>query len=259
MRAHFRSSGAFPEFACPNPLLTLHPRWARLGDVGLRPHPEWRPVMDARTFLKLAQDPAAWRRKGRQLRQCADGLCELYTRTLSEARGKSVAAEKYSIRDHALNYLVTARMLYGFALEAAFKGYILARSPDKIEFALSTDGTGEVQAAEIKQFGVPLGQGHDLLRLAAEAGALSTDGSGVFTLETDVKAFREILRLLTHDVRWAGKYPVPTSSGTSYAKVEDVPSAVLGFHVFDWIGPVLDKYLGPATGNGQFGRPSKKP
>src|SRR5215831_9517838 len=73
----------------------------------------------------------------------------------------------------ALGYFSIAQMLYGLALETAFKAYILCHHPEEIELKMIADGTGNIHTVEIKQFGTPLGSGHDLERLAEKAGVFA--------------------------------------------------------------------------------------
>lgn len=212
--------------------------------------------MDAETFLKTAIRPEQWFQKSRSLRRSADRLwdCFLsawmeYAKTFDRAKQTGDEA-KFG---EAFEYLRVAQMLYGLALETAFKARILREAPGAIEFDMSADGTGAVQSVTIKQFGVPIKEGHDLVALADKAGIFRRGDGALFAEESDFAAFRDILLHLREAVLWEARYPVPTRSDAVRRAPEDAPARILGHYIRDWIDPALDKLVGPESEVGDSG------
>lgn len=203
--------------------------------------------MDAPTFLKTATDPDQWLAKSAELRQAANRLWDSFFETTIRGglhhRAHQPEAERSAWKE-ASAYLTSAKFFYGLSLETAFKAHILKSRPGEIEFKLSADGKGEIQEAEVKHFGVALGSGHNLEELAKRLGVLTVEGNPVFSVDSDIRALREILRHLTEVVYWSGRYPVPIRSGDRFQLSPDVPPIVLGHYIRDWIDPVLDYYQG---------------
>jgi hypothetical protein len=139
-------------------------------------------------FFKAAQTPGAWLATAQGLAEAAkaivgsqEALEEGYQRACEIASAEAEASENgiAEIRHVAPNYL-PAGLLYGFAIENALKGLIVAKQP------------GVVSESKIgKEI-----HSHDLVVLAKRAGlALSKDEC-------------EALSLLSIIVEWAGRYPV---------------------------------------------------
>ena len=198
--------------------------------------------MNARDFLKAATDPDGWLRMSVTLRASANALWDCFFRaTLQYA--KSCAGERVgdvAKWDEAVGYLTVAKMLYGLALETVLKAYLLRHTPEEIEFRLSADGLNNLTSAEIRQFGVPMGEGHNLLRLAEKAGVFMSDEGAVFPIESDRIAVREILKHLGECVMWRSRYPIPKKTGEEHMPSPDVPAKVLGHYIRDWLDPLLD-------------------
>ena len=144
----------------------------------------------------------------------------------------------------AAEYLVGSKFMYGLSLETALKAHFLRQRPADIEFRLMADGTGAIQSAELKQFGIQMGSGHNLEQLAQRLGLFTLAGHPVFKLENDINALREILKHLSEVVYWSGRYPVPTKSGETHQPSPDTPAKVFGHYIGDWIDPLLDHLQG---------------
>lgn len=199
--------------------------------------------MDARTLLSTAIDADKWLAKSAGLRRAGnrlwDSFLEAFVRYGLEAKSnrKDGAAAVFS---ELQDYLSAAKLLYGLAIEAGLKAYLLRRQPSTIEFRLIADGTGELQSAEMKQFGVPLGTGHNLEQLAQKAGLLVRENNPVLPLESDQRVVRDLLKHLSDVVYWSGRYPVPMRSGDEYERDSSVPGVAYGHYIRDWLDPLMD-------------------
>jgi hypothetical protein len=204
--------------------------------------------MDAHTFLKKAINPDEWLAKSATLRRSGDALWDRFFESIvhfaAATKDGGDANADHSSRA-AADYFTSAKLLYGLALETAFKAYLLKHRPEDIEFKLSADGTGEVQTVEVKQFGVSMGSGHNLEHLAQRTGILTLAENPLFKHESDVRTAREIMRHLSEVVYWSGRYPVPTKSGDTHVLAEDVPPIALAHYIRDWTDPMLDHFQGP--------------
>ncbi len=201
--------------------------------------------MDANRFLQTAITPGEWLKKSSALRRSADCLWDqFHSATLRWLKSvdTSVGRGDDILWEEASAHLNSSKLLYGLSLETTFKAAILQTRPTDIEFKMSADGTGAITAVEVKHFGVSLGQGHNLELLAEKAGAFDSK-CGVFSVESDQRALREVLRHLTEVVYWSGRYPIPLRSGPTHQLAPDVPARVLGHYIRDWIDPVFDHYF----------------
>jgi hypothetical protein len=197
--------------------------------------------MDANKFLELATDKDAWLQKSRDLRGAADDLWSVFEeRTAAWALAYKRKEPDNAIWEHAFARLTTSKMLYGLALETAFKARILSDRPGDIVFRMAIDGSRKLHLVEMKQFGVSMGSGHDLVRLAEIAGAF--EPKVVFEHQSDFKALRAILEELGDLVVWEGRYPVPLRSGEERKVSPDIPSRILGHYMRDWTDRVLDHF-----------------
>lgn len=204
--------------------------------------------MNAEDFLKAAIDPNRWLQKSIALRRSADRLWETFFEAgLRWAEQRSDPEEQIAedAWDEASGHLTCSKLLYGLALETAFKAWILRESPESIELRMSADGTGAIREVEVKQFGVSLGVGHNLEKLGELPGLFSRGTDALFKAESDDRAIREILKHLTEVVLWSGRYPVPTRSGPRHMVPPDVPAVVFGHYIRDWADQILDKYQAP--------------
>jgi len=201
--------------------------------------------MDAEELLRTATDPLAWLVKSVSLRRSANVLWEAFFRAMLEhARtyDKDTGTGDKAKWQEALEYLSVAKMLYGLAVETALKAHLLRENPSETEFQLRADGSGKVMEAQLKQLGVAIGQGHDLVLLAEKAGAFARGEKAVFSTEADFEALRDILKHLTDSIKWSGRYPVPTRSGSPFVPSPGVPVVAFQHYLRDWLDPFLDYY-----------------
>jgi|GEM_PF-1191349 len=201
--------------------------------------------MDANRFVKEGSDAESWRNYARSIRRSADALWECWAEAVPDAvvAMSNEAPDADAKFESAYGYVASAQMLYGLALETAFKASILANSPETVEIQITTDGRGEVTAAELKQLGVPMSKGHDLVALATKAGAFYRGAGAIYSADSDYAALQAILGHLTDMVVWMGRYPIPRRSGQGFQPPEGVPSVAFGHRMIDWIDPVLDFFL----------------
>jgi hypothetical protein len=203
--------------------------------------------MDAPAFLKTAIDPEQWLTKSAALRRAGNRLWESFFENWlrSGLRHRSYRVDEAKMFfGHAMDYLTSAKFMYGYSVETAFKAHLLRHSPGEIEFKLGADGTGEVRSAELKQFGTQMGASHNLEQLGQRTGVLTLEGNPIFQHQSDVNAVREILRELSEIVYWSGRYPVPLKSGETFQPTGEVPSAAFAHYMRDWLDPVLDHFQG---------------
>lgn len=205
--------------------------------------------MDSETLLKLGADPDAWLRKSATLRLSADVLWEAFSEALTvwTVRQRANSRDSDEAFDRAFGHLMSAKMLYGLALETAFKAKILRDRPHDVEFRLTADGSGKIHTAELKQLGVSLGAGHNLVRLAEIVGVFRTGAGAIFQYDSDFQAVRAILQDLGEITVWAGRYPIPTQSGTVPPMPAQLPAKVLGHYMRDWLDPLLNHYQSADT------------
>lgn len=202
--------------------------------------------MNTESFMKIVTDPKSWEMQSKGLRRTGDALwnhfMEAWVQYGKAAKEKDKAAVLDSL-DAVADYLTHAQMFWGLALETAFKGIILKSTPGEIELALQSDGTGTIQSVEIKQFGVPMNKGHDLVALAGKVGLFTRKDNPIFKEDSDFRIIREILLHLTDTVRWSARYPAPLKSQDHHVKPQDLPVKIFGYFILDWLAPVLDHYI----------------
>lgn len=207
--------------------------------------------MDAETLIHRGTDPDAWFAKSRSLRTSGNILWDAF---ITELTTYAVAIRDNDLQanmvwDRASELLTSAKMLYGLSAETAFKGTILRDRPADVQFHMEADGQGTIQRAELKQLGVSMGAGHDLVRLAEKAGAFRRGTGEVFPEDSDYVAIRAILEDLGQIVVWAGRYPVPLRSGTTPEVPMGIPAKVFGHYLRDWLDVLLDRYVAPSKGS----------
>lgn len=201
--------------------------------------------MHAEDLLRAAKEPAAWLAKSLDLRRSANALWDAFFRaTLEHARtyNKVTQSGDDAKWNEALGYLDVAKMLYGLAVETALKAHLLEANPASAEFQLRVDGSGKVVDAQLKQLGVPLGQGHDLVLLAEKAGVFTNGDKAIFPVQSDLVVLRDLLKHLTESIVWSGRYPAPTRSGSPFVPSPDVPMVAFQHYLRDWLDPLLDYY-----------------
>lgn len=170
--------------------------------------------MTPESFIVEATNVAAWLQKSRELRASADALWTLawdQATTLLNTVSKPSDTERTEM-EGLVAMMETAKMLYGLAFETVLKAIILRERPESIELKLTANGSGKIRRAEMRQFGVPMSLGHDLVRLAELAGLfVARDGAIFATPEARIEAC-DVLSDLGQAVVWTARYPVPTHS-----------------------------------------------
>ncbi len=168
--------------------------------------------MDAKQFLESATNPKKWISKSRSLRFTGDQLWDLMFRAIADYANPTRPKDKEESEkgmSRVISLMSGSQMFYGLAVETAFKGYLLKHSPDEIVLEMEADGTGEVNLVRIKEFGVPLKDGHNLLKLAHKVGVFRRGEGALFEQESDFEALQKILGYLTDSIKWGVRYPVP--------------------------------------------------
>jgi len=201
--------------------------------------------MSPQVFKEIASDPTAWRQKARVLRDCAEALWDSYVILFSGvAEQPKDCDRRRAVVDQWIERLFTAQFLYGLVVETALKARLIECDPASVQFREVKDAAGNILDVRITKIGVELGtDGHDLVKLAQVAGVIDGDQSGIFSIESDRTAIREILAYLTDCVRWSGRYPAPKRMSEQYTPSTSIPSAVLGLHMREWLDPFLDALL----------------
>jgi hypothetical protein len=206
--------------------------------------------MDATTLIEIATDRAAWMRKSVELRHAADVLWDHF-RTEAEdwARLQSHRREDADLAwARAMGNLTIAKMLYGLALETAFKATILRQRPADVTFELKADGSGRVIEAVLKGFGPSMPLNHDLLRLAEATNVLSEGSNAIFADPDDIRTVRKILSDLGDFVLWIGRYPIPRKAGDTTAGSPGHSSPAAGDDMRRWTDRILDYFHGRDSG-----------
>lgn len=196
-----------------------------------------RRAVDAEDLIKAVKDPALWVQKSISLRRAANKLWEAFFRTSLLGTFETPKPESEQQLDEALEYLLTAKMLYGLAIETALKGHLVAADPKNTNIEVQIDGAGTVVQAELKQVGVSFRQGHDLKILAEKAGAFTKLANRV-----DAVQLADVLKHLTDCVTWLSKYPAPKKSGGAFVPNAKTPLLAFQHYVRDLIDPLLDAY-----------------
>ncbi|MBK8003958.1 MAG: hypothetical protein IPK12_08420 [Gemmatimonadetes bacterium] len=201
--------------------------------------------MQAEALLKAVADPNAWLDKSLALRRAGDSVWAGFFQSLVRAFLAEKGGESEAIRAawaEADGYLQSSCLLYGLALETAFKAHILRHAPHEVSLQLVTDGASKVVSVEIKQLGVPIKDGHSLEALAHKAGAFNRGPDAIFQADSDYQAMKEILAHLSEAVLWRARYPTPLKSGPARESDPNVPGKVLGHYLRDWLDPLLDHF-----------------
>jgi hypothetical protein len=200
--------------------------------------------MEAEDLLRTVTSPDAWLAKSVTLRRSANALWnDFFWSTLEsgEAGGKASETNEDTNWEKAMGFLSVAKMLYGMAIEAALKGHLIRVSPGATKLELVADGSGKVVEVEVKQLGVSMGQGHDLVRLAENAKAFVPGNIPGFS-DWNIDTLRDVLRDLTEHIIWAGRYPVPRRSGSQFLPAAETPYIAFQHALRDFIDPFLDRY-----------------
>lgn len=202
--------------------------------------------VEADEFLKNALDPVRWLEKSVELRRSGDALWDAFFEAAlvwAKRTQEEPPADESAWHD-VYGLLTSGKFLYGLAVESALKAHILRDAPGFVQLKMSGDGTGRVTEVEFKQFGMGMGSGHNLERLAERAGVFDRRSDPLYHADSDYRAIREILRHLTEVVYWSGRYPVPVRSGETFLIPPDVPPQAFGHYMRDWLDTLLDRYQG---------------
>ncbi|WOB06928.1 hypothetical protein [Piscinibacter gummiphilus] len=199
--------------------------------------------MHATHFVEKSTDPEAWRKHSRALRRSADVLwddfVELVARAVAIGKTKSVQPDFSA----AIESIEIAKLLYGLALETALKAWLIEKTPEKVEIRLTMKGDGSPTQAELKSFGLPSNQGHNIFGLAEAAGVFGKPFASVIKTDGDRAAVKNICRDLGEVVVWRGRYPVPMASFDSVPLDPKGPATAIAHHLRDWLDPLLDALL----------------
>lgn len=199
--------------------------------------------MHAPEFVDKSTDPKAWRKHSRALRHSANVLWDDFVELVTQAVSRAKAKNEIPNLELAIEAIETAKLLYGLALETALKAWLIEHSPEKIEIRITMSGDGSPKHAELKSFGIPPNQGHNILALAEAADVFGKGFSNVLKTDGDRAALRNICRDLGEVVVWRGRYPVPMSSFDPVSPDPQVPVAALAHYLRDWLDPLLDALL----------------
>lgn len=192
--------------------------------------------MDAGDLIQAVKDPALWVQKSISLRRAGNKLWEAFFR--ASLTGIIEDSEtRLEQRDDAFDYLLTAKMLYGLAIETALKGHLIGADPTNTVIEVRMDGSGGVLQAELKQLGVSFKEGHDLVALAEKAAAFTKLADKV-----DSVLLKDVLRHLTDCVIWLSKYPAPRKSGAVFVPNPQSPPIAFRHYLRDVIDPLLNAY-----------------
>jgi hypothetical protein len=172
------------------------------------------------------------------MRRAADTLWEKHEQTVLAAVGSGVVND--ALFDVAMQFMQSAKLLYGLALETAFKAAIVANNPADIDLRLSMNGLGEITDVEVKSLGVSGAKGHDLESLAEKVGVFSGKFEGTLVDAKSKDAFRQICRHLGEMVIWRGRYPAPMRSFDPLVYDPTIPMSALNHYMRDWLDPMLD-------------------
>lgn len=199
--------------------------------------------MQANDFVEKATDPAAWRKHSRALRRSADVLWDDFGNLVVQTGLLAKRQKEKPNFDAAIEAIETAKLLYGLALETALKAWLIEHYPEKIEIRITMSGDGTPQNAELKGFGIPPNQGHNILALAEEAGVFGQTFAHVLKTEGDRAALKNICRDLGEVVVWRGRYPIPKASFEPVPFNPKGPGVALAHYMRDWLDPLLDVLL----------------
>ena len=187
-------------------------------------------------LISAVKDPDAWRLQSSAMRRSAEALWDKFSETVLVTMGAGVTDD--ALFDVSLQYMQTSKLLYGLALETAFKALIVASSPQDIDLLVSMDGTDKLNDVEVRSLGVPSSKGHDLVALAEKAGIFGPAFDCILVDARGKDAFRKICRHLSEMVVWRGRYPAPMRSFDPIELDPTIPTVVIGHYMRDC--PMLD-------------------
>lgn len=189
--------------------------------------------MDNDSYLKILRNSEAWFEQAFAQKMVADKILvdvimsEDFVVTLKEDESKLM--DFVSLWGNALYH-------YGIGIENGLKGVIVKNYPELINMDMSGDDIF------LKDIGGKASKNHDLYSLANRAGVLNRD-LNLFKYDSDRRLLKNVLDHLTDVIRWASRYPVPTSPSKVFEIDRDVPMVgVYGFHSLDVICPFFDYF-----------------
>ncbi|GAB3535548.1 hypothetical protein [Photobacterium alginatilyticum] len=193
-------------------------------------------MSEANNFLSTARDCSLWLHKANALFTSGECLYKQSGELLIELGEVADTHDGHNDRlQCSLDLMMSAKLLYGYALETLLKGILLQIKPERVEFDIKADGIGNVLEAKITQIGVPMSKGHDLGVLAKEVGLLER--------LSDPKQAKQTLQHLTECVQWRSRYPAPQDSKKNRALTSQQMTDYMLFKFRDFYMPIYNEAL----------------
>lgn len=189
--------------------------------------------MDNDSYLKILRNSEAWFEQAFAQKMVVDKI--LVDVIMSEDFVVSLKEDESKLMDF-VSLWGNALYHYGIGIENGLKGVIVKNYPELINLEMSGDDI------VLKDIGGKASKNHDLYSLANRAGVLDRD-LNLFKYDSDRRLLKNVLNHLTDVIRWASRYPVPTSPSKVFDIDQDVPMVgVFGFHILDVIYPLFDYF-----------------
>jgi len=189
--------------------------------------------MDNDSYLKILRNSEAWFEQAFAQKMVADKI--LVDVIMSEDFVVSLKEDESKLMDF-VSLWGNALYHYGIGIENGLKGVIVKNYPELINLEMSGDDI------VLKDIGGKASKNHDLYSLANRAGVLNRN-LNLFKYDFDRMLLKNVLNHLTDVIRWASRYPVPTSPSKVFEIDQGVPMVgVYGFHILDVICPLFDYF-----------------
>lgn len=189
--------------------------------------------MDNDSYLKILRNSEAWFEQAFAQKMVADKI--LVDVIMSEDFVVSLKEDESKLMDF-VSLWGNALYHYGIGIENGLKGVIVKNYPELINLEMSGDDI------VLKDIGGKASKSHDLYSLANRAGVLNRN-LNLFKYDSDRMLLKNVLNHLTDVIRWASRYPVPTSPSKVFEIDQGVPMVgVYGFHILDVICPLFDYF-----------------
>lgn len=189
--------------------------------------------MDNDSYLKILRNSEAWFEQAFAQKMVADKI--LVDVIMSEDFVVSLKEDESKLMDF-VSLWGNALYHYGIGIENGLKGVIVKNYPELINLEMSGDDI------VLKDIGGKASKNHDLYSLANRAGVLNRN-LNLFKYDSDRMLLKNVLNHLTDVIRWASRYPVPTSPSKVFKIDQGVPMVgVYGFHILDVICPLFDYF-----------------
>ncbi len=189
--------------------------------------------MDNDSYLKILRNSEAWFKQAFAQKMVADKI--LVDVIMSEDFVVSLKEDESKLMDF-VSLWGNALYHYGIGIENGLKGVIVKNYPELINLEMSGDDI------VLKDIGGKASKNHDLYSLANRAGVLNRN-LNLFKYDSDRMLLKNVLNHLTDVIRWASRYPVPTSPSKVFEIDQGVPMVgVYGFHILDVICPLFDYF-----------------